>query len=243
MTAPEGQGGGLPERWGEALGWARQIIEFLEALEGAGSPGEAAARNMIGQLDALLEEAGRRRVLALTERNRLKSWIADVGDEERGLTTQAAAAMRNINNGQEPPTEARTALRRAYRLRADLAPQEANLLLAEETVRRYQECESLLGDYRAGLQRKLDALKWQYRAAEANQALADLADGFKALDVLSQDLTERVRDAAAEADARHVAARDREDAQMMRLLRANQAAEIDAELNSFRASAEEDTSF
>ncbi|MGF0174557.1 hypothetical protein ACQF36_29870 [Streptomyces sp. Marseille-Q5077] len=150
--ALQGQGGGLPGRWSEALDWARQVIEFLRALEGTGSPGEAAVRNMMGQLDALIAEAGQRHVRALMERNRLKWSIADMAAEEQTLTAQAAAAMRSIETGEELPGAARRALRRAYSLRTDLASQEANLATAEETVRRYQECESLLGAYRAGLQ-------------------------------------------------------------------------------------------
>jgi hypothetical protein len=236
MATPPEQSGGLPARWGEALGWARHVIEFLQALDGAGAPGLGPAQDMMRQLDALSQDGERRLIRALTERNALEQWRADTAVEERNLTAQAAAAMKGIRKAQEPPPKARTTLRRAYRLRADLVSSEADLVVAEETVRRYQQCQALLSEYRANLQRKLNTLEWQYRAAEANRLQADLADRLRDLDALGDDLTARVRDLAAEAKARYAAANDREDMQIMHLRSSNQEDRIDEELNGYRGS-------
>ncbi|MER5832916.1 hypothetical protein ABT116_19165 [Streptomyces sp. NPDC002130] len=236
MATPPEHGGGLPARWGEALGWARQVIEFLQALDGTSAPGLGPAQQMIGQLDALSQDGERRIVRVLTERNALKRRRADTAAEERDLTAQAAAAMQAIGDAQEPPPAARTALIRAHRLRADLASSEADLVMAEEAVRRYQQCQTLLRDYRANLQRKLNGLEWQFRVAEANRHQADLADRLRDLDALSDGLTAQVRDVAAEAEARYTVAHDREDLQIMRLRSSNQEARIDEELNGYRGS-------
>ncbi|MFJ4536743.1 hypothetical protein ACIP39_12375 [Streptomyces tibetensis] len=234
MATPSEHNGGLPARWGEALGWARQVIEFLQALDGAGAAGLGPAQHMIGQLNTLSQDGERRIVKALTDRNALKQRRADTAAQERDLTAQAAAAMKGIGETQEPPPMARTALKRAYRLREDLASTEADLAMAEETVRSYQQCQTLLLDYRANLQRKLNTLEWQYRAAEATRHQADLADRLRDFEALGDDLTTRVGDFAAEAKARYTAAYEREDMQIMHLRSSNQEARIDEELNGYR---------
>ncbi|MFF7892249.1 PspA/IM30 family protein [Streptomyces sp. NPDC007907] len=234
MATPPEHNGGLPARWGEALGWARQVIELFQALDSVGASGLRPAQHMIGQLDTLSQDGERRIVQVLTDRNALRRYRADTAAEERDLTAQAAAAMKGIGETQDPPPKARTALKRAHRLRADLASSEADLVMAEETVRRYQQCQTLLREYRANLQRKLNTLEWHYRAAEAHRQQADLADRLRDFDALGADLTARVRDFAAEAEARSTTAFDREDMQIADLRYSNQETRIDEELNGYR---------
>ncbi|MGW7041135.1 hypothetical protein ACWGDT_00075 [Streptomyces avermitilis] len=225
----------LPARVSEVLGVAERMVHFLQAVSHSDPHGASQARGVIAQLDEMGRELEGSLVEATFERNRLSRRIAGASASQRELLHLAASFVRTSDDVADLPPGVRDALRKASRLRSDMAAWKVGVEEAEEVIRVCRAFEALLQESRADLQRTLDSLERRFRAAETKHTLARLADRLRIVDsTVRGALTERVQDAEARADAEHDVALNHEELRIRELYRLSEDAAVAEDFRRLR---------
>ncbi|MEU1012480.1 hypothetical protein [Streptomyces sp. NPDC005890] len=226
---------GLPARVEEVLGVAERLVHFLGAVHRGDPHDPSLARGVIDQLDDMVSELKGRLIEATFERNRLTRRIAGASENARELRRLVAPFARASDTVADLPPGAVDALRRARRLRADMAAWETGVKEAAEGIRVCRAFEALLQEARADLQRTLDSLERRRRAAETKFALARLADRLGIMERTVRDaLTAHTEDLGAGAHTAYETALDQEELRIRELYRLSGDAELEEDLRRLR---------
>lgn len=226
------QQGNLPVRLVDVVNAGAQVIQFIRGLDTGEVPTAQQGHNALQAMDQMATELQGLLLRVTTDRNRLLRQIAEAEQEEQELTAQAARSVRR--GGESADGDARAALRKAHRLRADLDAWKADAPEAAEVVRQAQDLDSFLTESRTGLERLVQSLERSYQAAEAKTAMAGFADWIRQVERGGVVLAERVRETQAEADARYSAALNNDGIRILRLRSENLSYEVDNELERLR---------
>ncbi|MFE7836508.1 hypothetical protein ACFU53_10760 [Streptomyces sp. NPDC057474] len=227
----------LPARVSEVLGVVERLVHFVQAVSHGDPDSASQAQGVIAQLDEMDRELKGSLVEATFERNRLSRRIAGASASERELLHLVAPFARTSGDVADLPQGVRDALRKARRLRMDMAAWKVGVEEAEDVIRVCRSFEALLQESRADLQRTLDSLERHFRAAETKHALAGLADRLHIMgSTVWGPLTEHVQDAEARADAEYEVALDHEE---LRIRDLSRRSEDDAIAEDFRRLREE----
>lgn len=227
------QQGNLPVRLVDVVNAGVQVIQFIRALDTDEALTAQQGHHALQVMDQMATELQTLLLRVTTDRNRLLLQIAETEQAEQEFTAQAARAARR--GGESADDDARAALRKAHRLRADLDVWKADLPEANEVVRQAQALDSFLAESRAGLERLVQSLERSYQAAEAKTSMAGFADWIRQVEHgVRIVLAERVRETQAEADARYSAALNNDEIRILRLRSENLAYEVDDELERLR---------
>jgi len=227
--------GDLPARVEEVLGVAERLVHFLQAVNRGDPDDPAQARGAVAQLDEMERELKGRLIEATFERNRLTRRIAGASESERELRRLVAPFARASDNVADLPPGVVDALRRARRLRADMAAWEAGVKEATEVIRACRAFEALLQEARADLLRTLDSFERRLRAAETKFGLARLADRLGIMERTVRDaLAAHTEDVAATADTAYETALDQEELRIRELYRLSGDAEMEEDLRRLR---------
>ncbi|MFI9753302.1 hypothetical protein [Streptomyces collinus] len=225
----------LPARVEEVLGVAERLVHFLQAVDRGDPHDPSQGSGAVAQLDAMERELKGRLIEATFERNRLTRRIAGASESERELRRLVAPFAKSSDTVADLPPGAVDALRRARRLRADMAEWEAGVKEAAEVIRVCRAFEALLLEARADLRRTLDSLERRLRAADTKFALARLADQLGIMErTVRDDLTTHTEDIEARADTAHEAALGQEELRIRELYRLSGDAQVEEDLRQLR---------
>jgi phage shock protein A len=225
----------LPTRVDDVLGVVERLARFLQTASRGDSHIASQAGEVIAELDDIERELKGRLLEATFERNRLDRRITRASESERELRRLVAPHARTGGDLADLPPGVRDALRKAHRLRTDIAVWKDELEEAEEAIRVCRAFEALLSESRADLRRVLDSLERRFRAAETKHALARLADRLRVMDgQVRGALSEQVDDAAAGAEAEHEVAVNHEELRIRELYRLGEDAAMEEDLRRLR---------
>lgn len=227
------QQGNLPVRLVDLVNAGAQVIQFIRELDTGDALTAQQGHNALQVMDQMATELQALLLRVTTDRNRLLRQITEAEQVEQELTAQAARAARR--GGESADGDARAALRKAHRLRADLDAWKADLPEANEVVHQAQALDSFLVESRTGLERLVQRLERSYQTAEIKTAMASFADWIRQVEHgVRVVLAERVRETSAEADARYSAALNNDEIRILRLRSENLTYEVDNELEQLR---------